>query len=99
MGKRLFQAGENEDEGGEVPHYLQIFQISAGELGVCDDLNLAVALLADYHRVAQVPDPILDFDLVVQELFKRGDVENLVRCWLGGVDDVLYIARQKELAA
>ena len=54
-----------------------------------DDLDLAVPLLADQDRVPQIADAAVDFDLVVQELFKGGDVEDFVRGGLGGVDDEL----------
>lgn len=64
-----------------------------------DNFDLAVALLADLHGIAQIPHPVIDFDLVVQEFLKRGDVEDLVRCGLRGVDDVLQIAPEPALAA
>lgn len=52
-------------------------------------LDLAISLLADLHDVPQVPHAVVDFDLVVEEFLKSGDVENFVRDGLGGVDDVL----------
>lgn len=55
-----------------------------------DNLNLAIALLANLHRIAEISNAVVDFDLVVQKLFKSGDIEDLVRCRLGCVDDVLY---------
>lgn len=55
-----------------------------------DNLNLAIALLANLHRIAEISNAVVDFDLVVQKLFKGGDIEDLVRCRLGCVDDVLY---------
>jgi len=58
-----------------------------------NDLDLPIALLADLDRVAQVPRAAIDFDAVVQELLKGGDVEDLVRGGLGGVDDVLHLEK------
>ena len=52
-------------------------------------LDLAIPLLADLHDVTQVPHAVVDFDLVVEEFLKSGDVENFVGDGLGGVDDVL----------
>ncbi len=54
-----------------------------------DDLDLALALLGDLDGVAEVADAVVDLDLVVQELLEGGDVEDLVRRGLGGVDDEL----------
>ena len=56
-----------------------------------DNFNLAVALLANLHRITQIAHAVVDFDLVVQEFLKRGDVEDFVRSGLRGVDDVLEI--------
>ena len=67
----------------------QVFEISSRELGVCNDFNLPFTLLANLDRVAQIPYAIVDLDLVVQELLKGRDVEDLVRGGLGGVDDEL----------
>lgn len=55
-----------------------------------NNLNLAVALLANLHDVAEIANTVVDFDLVVQEFFKGGDIEDLVRGRLRCVDDVLY---------
>ena len=54
-----------------------------------DNFNLALTLLADLHDVAKVAYAAVDFNLVVKEFFKIRDVENLVRCRLRGIDDVL----------
>lgn len=54
-----------------------------------DHLDLAVALLANLHGVAEVADAVVDFDLVVEELFKSADIEDFVCGGLRGVDDVL----------
>ena len=74
----------------------QIFQVSSRELSVCDNLNLPFTLLADLNRVAQIAYPVVDLDLVVEELFKGGNVEDLVRGGLGGVDDELDEKRPQD---
>ena len=56
---------------------------------MCNDFNLPFTLLANLNRVAQIAYAIIDFDLVVQELLKGRNVEDLVRGGLGGVDDEL----------
>lgn len=57
-----------------------------------NNLNLAVTLLLDNHIIAQVVGAPFNFDGVLQKLFKRGDVEDLVACGLLGVDDELSIS-------
>lgn len=54
-----------------------------------NDLDLAVTLLGDLDRVAQVADATLDLDLLVQELLKGRDIEDLVAGGLRSVDDKL----------
>ena len=51
-----------------------------------NNLDLPISLLANLHRIAEVPDTIVDLDLIVQELFESGDIEDLVRGRLRGVD-------------
>lgn len=84
-----FYAGE---EGKDV----QVFQVSPREVGVRNDLNLAIPLLTDLHRVAEVVGTIVDLDLIVQEFLERGDVEDLVRGGLGGVDDELFQKQEQQ---
>ena len=67
----------------------QVFQVASRELNVRYDFDDARSLLADLHAVAQVANSALDLDAVVQKLFKGGDVEDLVRSGLGGVDGKL----------
>lgn len=67
----------------------QILQVSPRELSVCNDLDLPLTLLANLYGVAQIPHAIVDLDLVVEELLESGNVEDLVRGGLGGVDDEL----------
>jgi len=56
---------------------------------VGNDLDLALASLADLDSVAKVSGAALDLDAVVEELLKGGSVEDLVVDGLGAVDDVL----------
>jgi hypothetical protein len=71
-----------------IPH-LQILEVSAGELNVRDDLDLAAAGLRDLDVVAEVAGAALDLDAVVQELFERGQIKDLVVDGLRAVDGVL----------
>ena len=54
-----------------------------------NDLDLAIALLADLDGVAKVTGAALDLDAVVQELLESLDVEDLVVDGLRAVDDEL----------
>jgi hypothetical protein len=56
---------------------------------VGDDLDLALALLRDLDGLAEVADAALNLDLLVQELLKGRDIEDLVAGGLRGVDDEL----------
>ena len=69
--------------------YSQVLEVSSGELLVSDDLDLALTLLGDLDNVAEVSDTAVNLDLVLEELLESGDVEDLVRRRLGGVDDEL----------
>jgi hypothetical protein len=69
--------------------YSQVLQVSSREWNMCHNLNLAIADLRDVDGVAEVSDTALNFDLIVQELFKGGEVENLIADRLGAVDGVL----------
>ena len=55
-----------------------------------NDFDLPVSDLVDRHLVSQIADAAIDLDLVVQELFEGGDVEDFVRGGLGGVDYELW---------
>lgn len=72
-----------------VGEYSQVLEVSSGELLVGDDLNLALTLLGDLDNVAEVSGAAVNLDLVLEELLKGRDVEDLVRRRLGGVDDEL----------
>lgn len=56
---------------------------------MCDDLDFPLTLLANLYGIAQITHAIVDLDLVVEELLESGNVEDLVRGGLGGVDDEL----------
>lgn len=56
---------------------------------MCDNLNLSITNLADLNDVTEVSDSSVDLDLILEELLECGDVEDLVACWLRGVDDEL----------
>jgi len=53
---------------------------------VRDHLNLPISNLADLNNIAQVPHSVINLDLVVEELFEGGDIEDLVRGGLRSVD-------------
>jgi hypothetical protein len=69
--------------------HVQVLQVAAGELLVRNDLDLAIALLADGDGVTEVTGAALDLDAVVQELLEGLDVEDLVVDGLRAVDDEL----------
>lgn len=68
---------------------IQVFEITARELLVGNDLNLAVGLLRDLDSVAEVSGTALNLDAVVKELLESLDVEDLVVHRLRAVDDEL----------
>ncbi|KAH9093063.1 hypothetical protein Ae201684P_008727 [Aphanomyces euteiches] len=58
----------------------QVLQVALGERG--DDRNVQLGLFAgDLDNVAQDTGLAVHFDAVVQELFERGNVQNLVIDW------------------
>ena len=56
-----------------------------------DDLDLALALLADDDIITEVVGAALDLDAVLEELLEGGDVEDLVASRLLSVDDELKV--------
>jgi len=93
---QLIHALGGGDHAQPVPQLLlleeflgQIFQISPREVDVCDDLDLAIADLADGDVIAQVARAALDLDAIVQELLEGGEVEDFVGDGLRAVDCVL----------
>ena len=75
--------------------YVQVLEVAAGQLVVGNDLDLAVALLGDLDGLAEVTDAAINLDLLVQELLKGRDVEDLVAGGLRGVDDELKTQSQQ----
>jgi hypothetical protein len=70
---------------------VQVLQVAARELLVCNDLDLSITLLGDLDDIAEVTSAALDLDAVVQELLESLDVENLVVDGLRAVDDELQM--------
>lgn len=68
---------------------VQVLEVAAGQVVVGNDLDLAVAGLADDDVVAQVVGAALDLDAVLEELLESGHVEDLVVGGLRSVDDEL----------
>jgi len=54
-----------------------------------DDLDLAFASLRDGDIVTQVSSAAFDFDAIMQELLKGGQVKDLIADGLAAVDGVL----------
>jgi hypothetical protein len=75
--------------GGHHVHHVQVLKVTAGQVVVGSDGDLAVALLLDHNIVAQVVGAALNLDAVLEELLESGDIEDLVIGRLGGVDDEL----------
>ena len=73
------------------PGSVQVLEISARELGVCNNLNLSIADLGDLDDITEVSNTAVDLDLVLEELLEGGDVENLVAGGLRSVDDELFL--------
>ena len=71
----------------DVVGYIQVLEVSARELGVCDNLDLSLALLGDLDGITKVSNAAVNLDLVLEELLEGRDVEDLVACGLRSVDD------------
>lgn len=67
----------------------QIFQVSTAERDVGHHFDLAIPDLGDVDGVPEIANPVVHLDLIVQELLKGGNVEDLVADGLRTVDDVL----------
>ena len=76
--------------GMNVQLNLQVLEVSARELVVGDNLDLALASLLDDDLVAEVANTAINLDLFLEELLEGGGVEDLVASGLLGVDDELY---------
>jgi hypothetical protein len=72
--------------------YVQVLEITTRKLGVCDNLNLSIANLADLNDITEVSDSSVDLDLILEELLEGGDIEDLIAGWLRSVDDELYMS-------
>jgi NAD-dependent oxidoreductase involved in siderophore biosynthesis len=70
---------------------VQVLEVATGELLVCDNLDLALALLGDGDGVSEVSGAALDLDAVVEELLEGLDIEDLVVHGLRAVDDELSL--------
>lgn len=69
--------------------HVQVLQVATRKLLVRNNLNLAIALLADLDDVSQVTGAAFNLDAVVEELLEGGNVKDLVVGRLGAVDDEL----------
>ena len=70
---------------------VQVLEVATGEIVVGNNLNLALASLADLNVVAEVVGAALNLDAVLEELLEGGGVEDLVASGLLSVDDELGI--------
>jgi hypothetical protein len=71
--------------------YLQVLEVTTGELRVCNNLDLAITNLGDLDDITEVADTAIDLYLVLEELLEGRDIENLVAGGLRSVDDELMI--------
>ncbi len=69
---------------------IQVLEISAGELGVRDDLDLSITNLGDLDDITEVSDTAVNLDLVLKELLECGNVEDLVAGGLRSIDNELF---------
>ena len=67
----------------------QVLEVSARELVVGDNLDLALASLLDDDLVAEVANTAINLDLFLEELLEGLNVEDLVIDRLRSVDDEL----------
>jgi hypothetical protein len=75
--------------GIELRANVQVLEVATRELGVGNNLDLAIADLGDLDDVTEVTDAALNLDAVLEELLEGGDVEDLVGGWLRSIDDEL----------
>lgn len=74
---------------GRLRWCIQVLEVATRELLVSDNLDLALTDLGDGNNITEVSGATVNLDLVLEELLEGGDVEDLVRRWLGSVDDEL----------
>ena len=60
-------------------------------------LDLALTHLTDLDDIAQIANAVVDFDFLVEEFLKGGDVEDFVGGGLGGVDYELFLGGEKRV--
>ena len=70
---------------------IQVLQVPPRELGMRNDFNLPIALLANLHGVPKIPGTVVNLDLVMEEFLKGGNIENLIGGGLGSIDYELRI--------
>jgi hypothetical protein len=76
---------------GTRKKYVQVLEVTTGELVVSGDLDLALTLLLDNDVVTKVVGAALDLDAVLEELLEGSDIEDLVAGRLRSIDDVLRL--------
>lgn len=54
-----------------------------------NNFNLPITLLADLHHISKIPYSVIDLDLIVQELFEGGNIEDFIAGGLTCIDDKL----------
>lgn len=69
---------------------IQVLEVTARELVVGNNLDLAIAGLRDLDGLAEVAGAAFDLDALVEELLESRDVEDLVAGGLRSVDDELF---------
>jgi len=61
---------------------VQVLEISAGKLCVCDHLDLAISLLLNGYRIPKISNQSINLDFFVEEFLECIDVEYFVACGL-----------------
>lgn len=61
-----------------------------------NNLDLAIALVRNRHHISKIAHAPIDFDFLVQEFFKGGDVEDFIGGGLRGIDYELFVRERKE---
>jgi hypothetical protein len=69
--------------------HVQVLQVPSTEWNVRHDFDLPISHLRNRHRVAKIPDAVLNLDLVVEEFLEGPQIKDLVAHGLGAIDGVL----------